>query len=263
MILLTQQRTTTIRARTPHAPPTLHIPPRRATAAHGHVDEPGEDRARGADPHKRKHLMANRGADIQAGLRRDDVAEDDEHDGGDDGGRRGQQGGDEGPDGVGARDPARVDGAEGEEDVDEVHDGPGDEEAEHDPAGDADQAEDLVDLGGERDGGAGEELVEQDLDGVEPVESRGLGAEGDAVGVVAFAEVPEADLVEVVEAEGAGERVGERDGGPDGCGDDVGEVETEEPGFSEDGAVVRIADDGLEGGMLVISSRRERDGSEG
>lgn len=45
-----------------------------------------------------------------------------------------------------------------------------------------------------------------------------------AVAGVAFAEVPQADLVEVVEAEGAGEGVGEDEVAGGGGGDYVGEV---------------------------------------
>lgn len=64
-------------------------------------------------------------------------------------------------------------------------------------------------------------------------------AGGYAFVVVAFAEVPQADLVEVVKAEGTGEGVDE-DGITGGGGDDVGYVDLEEPGVAEDGFVVRI-----------------------
>lgn len=63
---------------------------------------------------------------------------------------------------------------------------------------DADQLEDGDDIGWEGDGGAGQQLVEQDIDGVEPVEFLGGRAVGYAFVVVTFAEVPEADLVEIV-----------------------------------------------------------------
>ena len=51
---------------------------------------------------------------------------------------------------------------------------------------------------------AWEHLVEQDLDGIEPEENARLGAGGDALVVEAFTEIPQTDLVEVVEAEGFG-----------------------------------------------------------
>jgi hypothetical protein len=44
--------------------------------------------------------------------------------------------------------------------------------------GDAQDGEDGDDLRGQGDGGAGEELVHEDLDGVEPVEGLWGGAEG-------------------------------------------------------------------------------------
>jgi hypothetical protein len=47
---------------------------------------------------------------------------------------------------------------------------------------------------------------------------------GDSLAVVAFAEVPQADLVEVVEADRAGDGVDE-DGVGDGRGDYIGEVD--------------------------------------
>lgn len=63
---------------------------------------------------------------------------------------------------------------------------------------------------------------------------------GYAFVVVAFAEVPEADLVVVVEAEGAGEGVDED--GVAGCGGDyVGYVYLEEPGVAQDGLVMRVS----------------------
>ena len=68
-----------------------------------------------------------------------------------------------------------------------------------------------------------------------------FGAVGDALVVVALAEVPQTDLVEVVEPDGAGDTVDE-DGIGDGEGNDVGEIDFEEVGFAEDGLVGEIAD---------------------
>lgn len=106
------------------------------------------------------------------------------------------------------------------------------------------QFQDIRNLCGESDGGACQELVEQDLHRVEPVEWFGVGAVCDSLIVVAFAEVPEADLIEIVEAEGAGEGIDELDVICRG-GDDVGEVEGVEVGVADDGLVVDVADDGL------------------
>lgn len=81
------------------------------------------------------------------------------------------------------------------------------------------QIESAVDLGRQGDCGACEELVEEDGHGVEPVHRHWFGAVGYAFIVVAFAEVPEADLVEVVQAEGAREGVDEGYVGWGGGGD--------------------------------------------
>lgn len=54
-----------------------------------------------------------------------------------------------------------------------------------------------------------QELFEYDLHGVEPVEESGLAAGGNAHAVEAFTEAPHSDLVEVMEADGAGQAVEE------------------------------------------------------
>jgi len=66
-------------------------------------------------------------------------------------------------------------------------------------------------------------------------------AGGDANVVEALTEVPEADLVEVVEADGAGNGVDEH-GVWYGAGDDVGEADLEEVDATEDGARIEVAD---------------------
>ncbi|TGO28498.1 hypothetical protein BPAE_0027g00650 [Botrytis paeoniae] len=206
------------------------------------MNHPRDNHTRRTDPHKRKHLVSDTRANIQARLTRHRIFENDKHNRCDN-----HRGGDEKrrdkrPDGVEAGYPTRVDGEEGEEDIAETHDDAGDEEAEHDVTSDADETEDIVYFSGESDGCAGEEFIEEDIDGVEPVEVSGGGASGDAFIVVAFAEIPEADLVEIVEAEGSGERVLQGDAAADGFGNDVCEVESEEPGIADDGTVVYIAD---------------------
>jgi hypothetical protein len=65
--------------------------------------------------------------------------------------------------------------------------------------------------------------------------------------VVAFAEVPETDVVEVVQADGAGDGVEEveADEGRGGREEDVREINADEVGLCEDGGVVGVADDDL------------------
>lgn len=114
--------------------------------------EPPEDAERAADPHERKHGRAQAGADVQPGLRRDHVPEDDEHDGGNDGRGGGEQRGDEGPDDEGQLPPARVERHGREEDGDGIHAGAEQEEAEHAVARDLDEVQDAVDVGWQGDG---------------------------------------------------------------------------------------------------------------
>jgi hypothetical protein len=58
---------------------------------------------------------------------------------------------------------------------------------------------------------------------------------------VPLAKVPEADLVEVVQADGLGDAV-DQGGVGDGRGDDVGQVELEEVDCREDGGGAGVAD---------------------
>lgn len=74
-----------------------------------------------------------------------------------------------------------------------------------------------------------------------------MGKEGAGEGLrifETFAKVPEADLVEVVEADGLGDGVDEACVGDRG-GDDVGQVELEEVEVSEHGTVGGVADEDL------------------
>lgn len=65
-------------------------------------------------------------------------------------------------------------------------------------------------------------------------------AEGDAHVVVALAKVPESDLIEIVESEGAGDGIDENGVG-DGAGDNVREVNLEKECAADDGARVEVA----------------------
>lgn len=200
----------------------------------------------GTDPHKSQHLGAQLRANIQARLTRHHIPEDGKHNGRDDSRGRRQQGGHESVKRQGQRPPARVPGQHDDEHGHEIHDQAGEEEGEHEMRRDLDEVQDVVDLRGQDDGGAGEELREQDLHGVEPVQGLRRRASGDALAVVALAVVPQADLVEVVQAEGAGDGVHEDEiRVVEGLGVDVGEVEVEEPGGLDDGAGVEVADEGL------------------
>ncbi|TGO11002.1 hypothetical protein BTUL_0119g00020 [Botrytis tulipae] len=220
------------------------------------MNHPRDNHTGRTDPHKRKHLGSHTRANIQARLTRHRVTENDKHNRGDNCRRGDEKRRDECPDSVEAGNPTRVDGEEGEEDVAETHNDTGDEETKHDVTSDADETEDIVDFSGESNGCAGEKFIEEDIDGVEPVEFLGGGASGDAFIIVAFAEIPEADLVEIVEAEGSGERVLECDAAADGFGNYVCEIESEEPGIADDSTVVYIADDCLRF-VLVLEDEGE------
>jgi hypothetical protein len=103
------------------------------------------------------------------------------------------------------------------------------------------QIQNVVDFRRESDGGTGKQLIEQDFYRVEPVERLCGRAVGNSFVVVAFAEVPEADLVEIVQAEGACERVDQLDV-VGGGGDDVCEVEFKEVGAADYDFLVYVAD---------------------
>ncbi len=101
-----------------------------------------------------------------------------------------------------------------------------------------DQSEDIVNLGRQSNRSPRQEFIEQNLDGVEPVEAPRRGAERNAFIVIAFTEVPESDLVEIVEAEGACEGVNEHKVFAGRGGDDVCEVEFKEICMADSNFVV-------------------------
>ncbi|EAQ92387.1 hypothetical protein CHGG_00622 [Chaetomium globosum CBS 148.51] len=158
-------------------------------------------------PHEDKHADADLGVDVELLLGLGGVLEGDADDGADGAGGQDEHHLEEGGDGQRQTPPARGHGQRREEDHQEGEHGGGEEEAEHDLGGEAQDVEDGDDLRGEGDGGAGEQFVHENLDRVEPVQGGGLGAEGDARADVALAEVPQADLVEVVQADGLGDAV--------------------------------------------------------
>lgn len=146
------------------------------------MQQEGEEGEDGADPHEGKHLDANDGANVELVLGGEGNLGGDADDGGDDGGDDEGDDGEEADDGEEEGEKAAADGERGEKDHDKVDDGAGHEAAVHDLGADAEEGEDGDDLRGEGDAGAGEELRDEDLDGVEPVELLGLGAVRDASG---------------------------------------------------------------------------------
>lgn len=129
----------------------LDIATTRAAAAHAHLHEPREDGKCARDPHESEEGDANLSANVQLSHAADSVAEDDEHDGRDDGGGGNEERVDEGEDGDGEGQPARVDGEGHQEDEDEGEDGAGEEEAEHALRSELDKVENVVDVGREVD----------------------------------------------------------------------------------------------------------------
>lgn len=139
----------------PLPPPRLHIPPTSTAANQAKMYHPPKNAKRSPNPHKRKHLRPDLRANIQARLRRNHIAEDDKHHGPDNRAGRCEQGSDERPYREREFPPPRVQRDGRDEDAEEVHAHACEEAAEHDAGGDLDQVEDVVDVGGERDGGAG------------------------------------------------------------------------------------------------------------
>lgn len=62
----------------------------------------------------------------------------------------------------------------------------------------SDQRQNIIDLARQRNRRSTQQFIQKNLDRVEPVKRLGGRAIGDAIIVVAFTEVPEPDLVEIV-----------------------------------------------------------------
>lgn len=112
------------------------------------MDQKANNAGAGADPHERKHIGADAGADIQIRLARRDVPENHSHDRPDDRSGSSKESGDERPDREGERPPSAVQRYGCDEAVHEVHAHACQEEAEHDVAGNPDQRQDIIDLAG-------------------------------------------------------------------------------------------------------------------
>lgn len=85
---------------------------------------------------------------------------------------------------------------------------------------------------GERTGSTGKQFIQNDLQRIKPVETFWFRTPGDPFVVVAFAEIPQPHLVEVMETDGSSDAVDQHGVGiADADGDDVGEVDLEEVGL--------------------------------
>ena len=160
-------------------PPALKIPLARTAAPHAtmHREAPHGE-ARG-NPHEDEHVRADIGVDVEVRLRFGGIFEGVADDSADDGAGQGQNHGSEREDGEREGPPARLDGEDGRnKDEDEVEHAGGQEEAEHDLRGNAQDREDGDNGSGNRDSCTREKLVHNDLDRVEPVERFGVGAVG-------------------------------------------------------------------------------------
>ena len=159
---------------------SLRQPLGPAAASHGGVKNKGDEGADGRDPDKDHHLDADLGLDVELVLGREGELGREADGGGDDSGDADEDGGDEGDDGDGQGEPPGADDERGGEHEAEVYDGAGREEGVHDAGADSEELQDGVDLGGQGDGGAGEQLRHQHLYRVEPVEGLGFRAKRDA-----------------------------------------------------------------------------------
>lgn len=243
------------RPRGVRAAPPLGLASAR-TAAHATArpdlhQEPHQVEPRG-HPHEGQHRLAQVGADVEVLGARELVLEDDKHDGGDHRRRGREQQRGKGQDGDGQlaeEDPPRLvlpprplaEAQGGEKHAQEAEDGADQEAHKHPPAGQLDQVQDVDDLGGQGDARPGQEFVQDDVDRVEPVERLGRAAVGDALVVVALAEIPQSHLIEIVEADGLGDAVDEG-GVRERRRDDVREADPEKVRRADDGLVVDVAD---------------------
>jgi len=137
------------------------------------VYQPPENAKGASDPHEDKHINAKTSTNIEALLTRDNVPEDHEHDRRNDRRCRGEESRNERPDSEREGPPSRIEHDRREEDTEDVHADPRQEEPEHDVACNLDQIQNVVDVRRESDGSTGKQFIEQDLNGVEPVERLG------------------------------------------------------------------------------------------
>lgn len=91
-----------------------------------------------------------------------------------------------------------------------------------------------------RTGSSREQFTQKDIQRVEPVQRLGFRAMRDALIVIALAEIPESNLVEVVQSNRPGNTVDEERIG-NGHGNDMGQVEPHEVRLAHNGTIGDIA----------------------
>lgn len=104
------------------------------------------------------------------------------------------------------------------------------------------QLQSSIDFRRQGDSGACQQFIEKNFDGIEPVEGFWARAMGYSFIIVAFTEIPEANLVEIVQAQRACERVDENCVTRRRGGNYVAEVQFEEVGVADYGLFVDVAD---------------------
>lgn len=132
------------------------------------MNEGGDEREGRGNPHEGKHLGSDIDADVEVGLGRQGVFEDDRYGGRNDRGRRDHQSGNRGQEDNRQTPPPRKEDDGCQKHEQEVQDKAGNEEAEHDVRSDPQEAEDVVHLGRQSYGCAGQEFVSEDGDRVKP-----------------------------------------------------------------------------------------------
>lgn len=92
-----------------------------------------------------------------------------------------------------------------------------------------------------RTSSAREQFTQEDTQRVEPVQRLGFGTMRDAFIVIALAEIPESNLVEIMQPDRPGNTVDQKGIG-NGHGDDMGQIEPHEVGLAHDGTIGDISD---------------------
>lgn len=198
----------------------LEVSSAGAAASHSGVEDERDKCEPGGDPHE-KHAGSHVRINIKRRLCGGGIFEDEADHGSNDTPNQYDQEGQERDQGHRQSPPPGEDGDGGKKDHNEGDDGAGKKKGKHDVGADLEDTKDLSNFGGQCYGGPGEKLVQNDFDWVEPVVALGAGASCDAFIVVALTEVPQARLVEVVEADATGDGVDEL-GILNGSRDDVG-----------------------------------------
>lgn len=174
----------------------------------------------------------------------DDGLEDDRHDRADGGAGYGEERSDARPDDDWQTPPPGEENDGRNKDRDKVHADTGQEGPEHNMTCNSDQLQDSVDLRGESDCGAGQELAQQDFNWIEPKEGLRLRAVRNAFIIVTLTEAPQPNLVKIVEAERACEGARKLEVSRRGR-DYIGEVQLEDVSRADDDLLIDGSDQGL------------------